>query len=316
MPPSVANKTTLKRINKEIADIHKAQKSGEMGDILLQPDETNMHRWTGWLPGPPGSPYEGGHFEVAIELPKDYPFTPPKLQWITPIYHCNISMSTGAICLDTLKNNWSPALSIFKVMLSLSALLCDPNPDDPLVREIAMQWRKSRPEHDRKAAQLTKEQACSPANLAKRQRLKDGLFQTYGTPDSSTSAGASAASSAATASPRPSHALPTTTPSGRPLAGSSRVASSTSLRTSRSASTNEVVDIIDLDGDDTSSSGLGTSNGSNDTRAGQRRRLDGGDESGHGRRVRSRLSENATAGGSGNSGAGTGSAQDELIILD
>ena len=42
-------------------------------------------------------------------------------------------------------------------MLSLSALLCEPNPDDPLVREIAMQWRKSRPEHDRKAAQLTKE---------------------------------------------------------------------------------------------------------------------------------------------------------------
>jgi hypothetical protein len=73
MPPSAVNKTTLKRINKEIADIQKAQKSGEMGEILLQPNESNMHLWTGWLPGPPGSPYEGGHFEIAIELPKDYP---------------------------------------------------------------------------------------------------------------------------------------------------------------------------------------------------------------------------------------------------
>jgi ubiquitin-protein ligase len=73
MPPSAVNKTTLKRINKEIADIQKAQKSGEMGDILLQPNESNMHLWTGWLPGPPGSPYEGGHFEISIELPKDYP---------------------------------------------------------------------------------------------------------------------------------------------------------------------------------------------------------------------------------------------------
>ncbi|KAJ9122389.1 hypothetical protein QFC22_001811 [Naganishia vaughanmartiniae] len=301
MPPSVANKTTLKRINKEIVDIQKAQKSGEMGDILLQPDETNMHRWTGWLPGPPGSPYEGGHFEVAIELPKDYPLP---------------SLDLPFLGLDTLKNNWSPALSIFKVMLSLSALLCEPNPDDPLVREIAMQWRKSRPEHDRKAAQLTKEQACSPANLAKRQRLKDGLSQTYGTAESSSSTNVSASSSAATASPRPSHALPTTTASGRPLAGSSRVASSTSLRTSRSASTNEVVDIIDLDGDDDSSPSAGTTNGSTDIRAGQRRRADGGDESGHGRRVRSRLSENATDGGSASNGTAAGSTQDELIILD
>ncbi|KAJ9108277.1 hypothetical protein QFC19_002525 [Naganishia cerealis] len=313
MPPVAANKTTLKRINKEIVDIQKAQKSGEMGDILLQPDETNMHRWTGWLPGPPGSPYEGGHFEVAIELPKDYPFTPPKLQWITPIYHCNISMSSGAICLDTLKNNWSPALSIFKVMLSLSALLCEPNPDDPLVREIAMQWRKSRQDHDSKAAQLTKEYAfrtLSRANLAKRQRFKDGLEQTYGTADASPSTGPSASpSSGAKASPRPAHALPTTTAAGRPLAGSSRVASSSSLRTSRSESTNAVVDIIDLDEDDTPSTSAGTPNGSNDARAGQRRRLEGGEESVHGRRVRSRLSENTTDGG--NDGA-----QDELIVLD
>lgn len=73
MPTTAVNKTTLKRINKEVADIQKAQKSGEMGDILLQPNETNMYQWTGWLPGPPGSPYEGGHYEIAIELPKDYP---------------------------------------------------------------------------------------------------------------------------------------------------------------------------------------------------------------------------------------------------
>jgi hypothetical protein len=161
-------------------------------------------------------------------------------------------------------------------------------------------------------------QACSPANLAKRQRLKDGLTQTYGTAEPSTSTGVSASSSAATASPRPSHAIPITTASGRPLASSSRVASSASLRTSRSASTNEVVDIIDLDGndDDTFSSAAGTTNGSNDVRAGQRRRLDGGDESGHGRRVRSRLSENAAEGSNASNGNATGSAQDELIILD
>ncbi|KAJ9113506.1 hypothetical protein QFC20_001857 [Naganishia adeliensis] len=309
MPPTAVNKTTLKRINKEVADIQKAQKSGEMGDILLQPNETNMYQWTGWLPGPPGSPYEGGHYEIAIELPKDYPFTPPKLIWKTPIYHCNISMSTGSICLDTLKNNWSPALSIFKVMLSLSALLCEPNPDDPLVREIAMQFKKNRQEHDRIAAQWTKEKAANRETLARRQRFKDGLDQSFGTASTS-----GTSTPAAVASPRPAHALPVTTSSGRPVSGTSRVASSASVRTSSSASAN-AVDVIDLDDDDdVSSTATGTRSGS-EARAGQRRRIDGGEDgSTQGRRVRSRLSENVHSAG-GNDGTGLDGGNG-LIVLD
>ncbi|GHJ87196.1 hypothetical protein NliqN6_3598 [Naganishia liquefaciens] len=311
MPPSAVNKTTLKRINKEIADIQKAQKSGEMGDILLQPNESNMHLWTGWLPGPPGSPYEGGHFEISIELPKDYPFTPPKLIWKTPIYHCNISMSTGSICLDTLKNNWSPALSIFKVMLSLSALLCEPNPDDPLVREIAMQWKKSRPEHDRIAALWTKEKAATPEILSKRQRFKDGLEQA----SAATSATSGTSTPSGIPSPRPSHATPVTTSSGRPVSGTSRVASSTSLRTTSSASANAVVDVIDLDDNDDAPSSTGTSTRSNsEVRAGQRRPAEGGDGAVQGRRVRSRLAESVqTANGNA---AGTEGHEDEPIVID
>ena len=86
--------------------------------------------------GPPDSPYQGGVFFLTIHFPTDYPFKPPKVAFTTRIYHPNIN-SNGSICLDILRSQWSPALTISKVLLSVCSLLCDPNPDDPLVPEIA-----------------------------------------------------------------------------------------------------------------------------------------------------------------------------------
>ena len=68
---------------------------------------------------------------MDIQIPADYPFKPPKMKFDTKIWHPNISSQTGAICLDILKNEWTPALTIRTALISLQALMCCPEADDP-----------------------------------------------------------------------------------------------------------------------------------------------------------------------------------------
>ena len=108
--------------------------------------------------GPEGSPYAGGLYFLTIAFPTDYPFKPPNVRFTTRIYHPNIN-GNGAICLDILKDQWSPALTISKVLLSVSSLLDDPNPNDPLVPEIAHLYKQDRSKYENMARDWTKKYA-------------------------------------------------------------------------------------------------------------------------------------------------------------
>ena len=138
----------------------------ELAYIIKNPPESfsaglkddNLYNWEATLIGPQDSPYEGGTFKLSIKCSSQYPFRPPEFRFQTRVYHPNIS-SEGEICLDILKNQWSPALTISKVLLSISSLLTDPNPDDPLDGDSASLYKNDREEFNRKARELTQKYA-------------------------------------------------------------------------------------------------------------------------------------------------------------
>lgn len=115
------------------------------------------------IKGPDGTPYEGGWFVFQVTFPLLYPFKPPRVLCKTKIYHPNIHAGTGEISCDILRDSWSPALDISRVMLSLCSLLDDPNPHDPLDSAVAAHYLKSREEYVETCRAWTRQYAVGDA---------------------------------------------------------------------------------------------------------------------------------------------------------
>ncbi len=146
-----------RRIERELLDLRRDPPANcSAGPV----NERNLFEWEGTILGPPDSVYQGGVFHLAIQFPVDYPFKAPSVRFKTRIYHPNIN-ATGLICLDILKGNWSPVLTIAKVLLSISSLLTDPNPDDPFVPDIAKQYKTNRTAYEDEARAWTRLYAAS-----------------------------------------------------------------------------------------------------------------------------------------------------------
>ena len=96
---------------------------------------------------------------LNIEFPKDYPFKPPKCTFVTRIYHPNIN-TAGSVDLNIIRDQWSLALTIGKVLLAILSLLADPNPDAPLVPEIGDLMRESKEKYEKTAREWTIKYAC------------------------------------------------------------------------------------------------------------------------------------------------------------
>jgi len=150
---------TASRIQKELIELQQSPPS----NCSAGPVDDDIFKWQATIMGPEDSPYQGGVFYLRIDFPRDYPFKPPKMQFLTRIYHCNIN-SNGGICLDILKDQWSPALTISKLLLSICSLMDDANPDDPLVPEIAELLKRDKIKHDENARLFTLKYAMEYAD--------------------------------------------------------------------------------------------------------------------------------------------------------
>ena len=127
--------------------------------INISHKEDNLRYLFIKLNGPPGSPYEKGVFKLELFIHSKYPMEPPKIRFLTKMYHPNID-NLGRICLDILKDKWSPAMQIRTLLLSLLILLADPNIDDPLSPIIANHWMNDKEGAIHTAQEYTLKYAC------------------------------------------------------------------------------------------------------------------------------------------------------------
>ncbi|XP_047323192.1 constitutive photomorphogenesis protein 10 [Impatiens glandulifera] len=149
-PSTTSVSTSGKRIQKEMSDLN----TDCPPDCSAGPKGDNLYNWVATIIGPSGTPYEGGIFFLEIDFTSDYPFNPPKVVFRTRIFHCNVD-STGKVSLGMLKEGWSPALTISKVLHAIRSILINPDPYDPVLPGIAHMYLADRARHDKLAAEWT-----------------------------------------------------------------------------------------------------------------------------------------------------------------
>ena len=146
----------MKRLQKERAALNRAP----LPYCTFRDDASgDGFRWRASLEGPPNTPYAGGTFDLDFDFPTQYPFKPPKIRFITPVYHPNVKTDTGEICADLVSEGWGPTLNVRHCAEVLYGCLKNPNSDSPIEEGVAEQMRERPAEYEKEAKRYTREHA-------------------------------------------------------------------------------------------------------------------------------------------------------------
>lgn len=160
-------KSSIKRLAKDQLGLRKALPPNylfedvEVGQSL--PDD--LTKLSICLAGPDGTPYAQGLWHLFLNIPLEYPQHPPTATFKTRIFHPNVAEETGAVCLETLKRDWDPKLTLKDILVTISCLLIHPNPDSALNQKAGALIQDDYEAFARQARLMTKIHASTPAQL-------------------------------------------------------------------------------------------------------------------------------------------------------
>ena len=100
----------------------------------------DIFKWNLVIDGPEGSPFQGGKFTVFVDFTDNFPFKPPKINFVTKIYHPNVKTSTGEICMQAIESAWVPTLNATFIIQAILTLIKTPSADNALEMEIAQKY--------------------------------------------------------------------------------------------------------------------------------------------------------------------------------
>jgi len=117
------------------------------------PSDNNIMIWDAVIYGPAETPFEDGTFKLQIEFSEEYPNKPPKVRFMSKMFHPNV-YNDGQICLDILQNRWSPTYDVSSILTSIQSLLDEPNPNSPANAEAAQLFQENRREYERRVQDI------------------------------------------------------------------------------------------------------------------------------------------------------------------
>ncbi|AOW01176.1 ubiquitin-conjugating enzyme/RWD-like protein [Yarrowia lipolytica] len=122
--------------------------------------------------GPEATPYYGGAWQMVIKVPSDYPQSAPKAFFKTRIFHPNVQPSTGEVCVDTLKRDWTPTTSLCDILVTIRCLLVHPNPESALNEEAGKLLLEDYAAFSRTARLMTNVHALNRSDYVKEEQTE------------------------------------------------------------------------------------------------------------------------------------------------